>query len=143
MRTRRLRRLTAVLACSTLLAGCNAYANDHFGFSFGWGWYGHHFQVPTDNIVALDDGLPGGTLETVRWIRRNVNFRDIPGDMVLDFSYFFDDVNADDLAESIDQVRNTRKCLLMHRNPLTWGDGHNRTEEDPGGDCEVGRSGLG
>lgn len=141
MGNRHFRRLTAVVACSVLLAGCNAYRDDHFGFSFGFGgWYGHHFQVPTQDIVKLDAALPGGTIETVRWIRRNVNFHDIPGDMVLDFSYFFDDENAGDLAESIGQVRNNRKCLLMHRNPFTWGDRHNWTEEDPGGDCAVGRS---
>jgi hypothetical protein len=92
----------------------------------------------TNDIVALDDALPGGTIETVRWIRGQVNFNDIPGDIFLDFSYFFDDENADDLAESIGQVRNNRKCLLTHRNPFTFGDRHNWTEEDPGGDCAVG-----
>ena len=142
MRTRRIRRLTAVLTCSTLLAGCTAYANDHFGFSFGQGWYGHHYQVPTDNIVTLDSALAGGTGETLRWIREHVDFNGIPGDMFLDFSYFFEDENAGDLAESIDQVRHNSKCLLMHRNPFTWGDRHNWTEEDPGGDCRVGRSWL-
>jgi hypothetical protein len=93
----------------------------------------------TNAIVALDDGLPGGTIETVRWIRSQVNSHDIPGDIVFDWSYFFEDTNAGDLAESIDQVRHNRKCLLMHRNPfLAFGDRHKWTEEDPGGDCHVG-----
>ena len=51
------------------------------------------------------------------------------GDHAADIDYFFDQENADDFRESLDQVRNTSKCLLMHRNPLAiFGDRHSWTE---------------
>jgi hypothetical protein len=57
-----------------------------------------------------------------------------------DFNYFFDNQQAGDFGEAINNIKNNRRCLAMDRNPTATGDRHNWTyREASDSHCHVGQ----
>ncbi len=129
-----------------LASGCILWGTNQLGISAGNGVYAYLYQRPTDQVQGLYN-LIGSDEETLLFMREQVVFsNDVVGRIELygyyasDFDYFFDPSQVGDFRESRLQVKNTDKCLLLHRNPgAIWGDRHNWTEASgTNPDCRVG-----
>ena len=124
------RRVGAIFAGIALLisaSSCIIWSTDQLGVSAGVGLYVYIYKVPTDDIEALHIWKQTDA-KTLAFMDKQIVFSDGVKGLILnagyhaaDIDYFFDQENADDFGESLDQVRNTSKCLLMHRNPALRG----------------------
>lgn len=126
------------------------FGGEVVGVSVGHGIYVHIYQRPTDQIQVLRTFL-GSNRATLQFLEDRIIFSDgvrgliqRAGYRVADFDYFFDPHTAqvNDFGQALTNVRNTSRCLVMHRNPANYlpgADRHNWTYRSAGGDCRVGR----
>lgn len=139
-----------LVALAMLCSSCIIWGTNQLGVSVGHGIYVHIYQRPTDQIQVLRTFL-GSNRATLQFLEDRIIFSDgvrgliqRAGYRVADFDYFFDPHTAqvNDFGQALTNVRNTSRCLVMHRNPANYlpgADRHNWTYRSAGGDCRVGR----